>query len=795
MYLFRSVVWLTGFALVYFLFLRPERFFMLKRFYLIAGIFFSIGFPLITIHYQVELPVPDTSLAEYAGEGISGTGIMAEQGGTDKVLEISQILLILYGSGVLFFLFRLARHIYSVVNVIGRSEIEERGKIRLIRTSEFRCSFSFFNYVFINPSVDENEAEEVINHELVHVSQRHWFDLLLLEIMRIFQWANPVIWVYTGFIRQNHEYLADEAALQRSANPAIYRAALVNQLFSAPVFSLSNSFNYSLNKKRFDMMKKIITSPYRRMKVLLVLPVIGMVLYAFAAPEYHYAETAGDATVINSPVVTYDQQVRGVVFKENNTPFQGVSILVIGKPTAAITDASGNFVLGDVPDDAFLVFSSIGYLTRMEKVQGREPMKIVMEIDPLYKEPVGKWNIDGTAANPLIVIDGVISEKGSDGIDMGIIESVSVLKSGPVIASYGEKGKNGVILITTKTRRAVPANVPFRRSKPEDFPTFREGTFESFNSWLTGKVKYPPEALTKKAEGWVQISFTVAPDGTVTDVKSTGVGDPLLTEAVAQVVRSSPKWEPAINPEARVPFQNAVTLNFRLPGQIKVESPFVIVEKMPEYKGGNLELRTFVKNNIRYPEEARARKIEGKVIILFVVTDEGKVEGVSVLGGVDPLLDAEAVRVVSSLTDFSPGMQNGKPVNVWYNVPVTFSLSPEPEPKVQAPPKAVTEKDVFVVVEEMPVYPGGNGALLEFINQNISYPEEAKRLNIQGKVIVSFIVTKEGNVSGIKVERGVHPLLDKEAERVTSLLTGFIPGKQGGKPVGVYYTVPITFTL
>jgi protein TonB len=105
------------------------------------------------------------------------------------------------------------------------------------------------------------------------------------------------------------------------------------------------------------------------------------------------------------------------------------------------------------------------------------------------------------------------------------------------------------------------------------------------------------------------------------------------------------------------------------------------------------------------------------------------------------------------------------------------------------------EPEPFVVVEEMPMFPGGEAALLDYIGQHTNYPEVAKENNIQGKVIVRFCVTAKGTVSQISVLKGVDPELDKEAVRVVSTLPEFKPGKQGGKPVPVWYMVPITFTL
>jgi len=105
------------------------------------------------------------------------------------------------------------------------------------------------------------------------------------------------------------------------------------------------------------------------------------------------------------------------------------------------------------------------------------------------------------------------------------------------------------------------------------------------------------------------------------------------------------------------------------------------------------------------------------------------------------------------------------------------------------------EPEPFVVVEEMPMFPGGDAELLKYIAEHTNYPEVAKENNIQGRVIVRFCVTSKGGVSQVSVLKGVDPELDTEAVRVVNSLPAFKPGKQGGKPVPVWYMVPITFTL
>jgi TonB family protein len=101
---------------------------------------------------------------------------------------------------------------------------------------------------------------------------------------------------------------------------------------------------------------------------------------------------------------------------------------------------------------------------------------------------------------------------------------------------------------------------------------------------------------------------------------------------------------------------------------------FVVVEEMPQYPGGDKTLMSYINENIVYPERAKANSIQGRVILRFAVMATGKIDQVSVLKKVDPDLDQEAKRVIESLPDWTPGKQGGKPVNVWYSVPVTFQL-------------------------------------------------------------------------------------------------------------------------
>ena len=105
------------------------------------------------------------------------------------------------------------------------------------------------------------------------------------------------------------------------------------------------------------------------------------------------------------------------------------------------------------------------------------------------------------------------------------------------------------------------------------------------------------------------------------------------------------------------------------------EQIFVIVENMPEFPGGDLALRKYIAENVKYPEIAKENGLSGKVFVQFVINQRGEVENVKIARGIDPALDKEAIRVVQSLPKFKPGSQRGKPVKVNYTVPINFQLN------------------------------------------------------------------------------------------------------------------------
>ena len=168
-----------------------------------------------------------------------------------------------------------------------------------------------------------------------------------------------------------------------------------------------------------------------------------------------------------------------------------------------------------------------------------------------------------------------------------------------------------------------------------------------------------------------------------------------------------------------------------------------------------------------------------KATELAIVRDEEVVEEIK---SQDDLKDTDTAV---GTTDFDKGTDDLNVVREHKNEIIVEEKKPEP----------VDDNKVFDVVEQKPQFPGGEAALLKYVAEHIRYPAMAQENNIQGRVVVQFVVTKTGAVGEVKVVRGKDPDLDKEAVRVVKSLPKFVPGKMTGHAVNVWYTLPIQFKL
>jgi TonB family protein len=353
---------------------------------------------------------------------------------------------------------------------------------------------------------------------------------------------------------------------------------------------------YSLYKKGYKTMKKKINSPFRKLKTLLVLQLITLIFCSFAKPEYIEPPTS---QTVNLSSAAKKGKVQGKVTTDDGNVLPEVNVIIKGTTNGTATDAFGNFILKSVPADVELVFSYVGLNSVKLTPDFDHPMnvkmaiatigiqKVVVSPDPatttlsVLSDEFG-ITIKGIIDNnpPLYVLDGRVIEKsefnkfGADRVD-----NISVLKDSSEIKKYGDKGKNGILIITSK--KIVPT-------------------------------------LSVNKIGDIQIV-------------SAGAGK-----------------------EKKI--------------------PFTIVEQMPQFPGGEKRMMYYFSNYTKYPKQAKTDKVEGTVEVNFMVNKRGKAERVKILKGANPVLDAEAYRVVNSMPYWTPGKQNSNLVDVYYTIPIEFSL-------------------------------------------------------------------------------------------------------------------------
>lgn len=264
--------------------------------------------------------------------------------------------------------------------------------------------------------------------------------------------------------------------------------------------------------------------------------------------------------------------------------------------------------------------------------------------------------------------------------------------------------------------------------------------------------------------------------------------------------------------EAEKPIQPSVNLPESPPKKVTDEI-FVVVEKQPEYQGGKDAMFKFLADKIKYPVIAQENGIQGRVVCDFVVKKDGTIGNISVLHSVDPSLDAEVIRVIKAMPKWKPGTQKGSPVDVKVILPAVFRLqgvgsqkdvhknidiSSFPEgiqildelvivgygvqkPVDQDKKKTLDNDEVFVVVDNPPVFPGGNEAMMNFLAENTKYPVIAQENGIQGLVSAVYNINSKGKVTFVRFENAVDPSLDKEVKRVIESMPDWTPAKISGE--------------
>jgi TonB family protein len=212
------------------------------------------------------------------------------------------------------------------------------------------------------------------------------------------------------------------------------------------------------------------------------------------------------------------------------------------------------------------------------------------------------------------------------------------------------------------------------------------------------------------------------------------------------------------------------------------------VDKVPSFPGGIGFLFQFIGNNIKYRDvNDYADPKQRKVMIQFIVERDGSLSDIKAVRGTNDSLNREAMRVIAMSPKWEPGIKDGKAVRSYYAVPVPFGRGELHDSY---------SDEIYPEVTYDPHFSGGPDAFNKFINENIRYPKDDQDKGISGKVIVQFVVEKNGSLSNFKALSGPSEAMKAEAVRLLSLSPKWYAGVwEGNKFVRTQYTAPVTFTL
>ncbi len=280
MYLIKSAACLAILLAFYKIFLETESMHTIKRFYLLLAVLASFGIPLLTFTYYIEAASSSSSaqVIEAILNPITQT-TLATNG-----INWSAIMWTIYGLGALFFGIRFLLNLSKIIHkVLHNPKLKQRDFINVLLNSHV-VPHTFFNYIFLNRSKFEKQEipEEVLLHEQTHASQKHSIDILLIEILQVVFWFNPLIYLMKHSIKLNHEFLADQAVINHGVSLTTYQQLLLAFSSNAKEPQLANAINYSLIKKRFTVMKTKTSKNNVWIKSLVLLPLLAILIFSFS---------------------------------------------------------------------------------------------------------------------------------------------------------------------------------------------------------------------------------------------------------------------------------------------------------------------------------------------------------------------------------------------------------------------------------------------------------------------------------------------------------------------------------
>jgi beta-lactamase regulating signal transducer with metallopeptidase domain len=288
-----------------------------------------------------------------------------------SVIDISTILLTLYISGVILFLIRFLRNIYIIIRKTKSSEKISFKGYRIVLTNDMTDPCCFFSSIYLNRDdyLNGRIGKELLDHELEHAKQSHTIDIILIELVKIFYWFNPVYVLYDRAIRINHEYLADNGAISDKSDIKSYADKLLSFIICRSNMSLTSGSNHSFARMRLMMMMKPVSGNFihgARIAVTLCMATVLFMSLSFKESD----EQRLQPNLLDTGTEITQNIVRGIVLTEDGKPLKEATIVCVNPrktPSGVTTGSDGHFAINDVQGDDSLVIGCFGYIKQTIK--------------------------------------------------------------------------------------------------------------------------------------------------------------------------------------------------------------------------------------------------------------------------------------------------------------------------------------------------------------------------------------------------------------------------------------------
>ncbi|HCT31447.1 MAG TPA: hypothetical protein DIW31_12150 [Bacteroidales bacterium] len=286
-YILKVSICLAIFYVFFIAVLKRSTFFTLNRIYLILGLILSFTIPILKVSiFKAQSSSVLTSVIRIVSIEPEYTFFQSQNLVNETIkIDFPIILSVIYFIGLSVLLLKFFLSIIRVIRVKNNAEVLRIGKIRIVKTNSF-IPFSFLNMIFL--PINENNPM-IVEHEMAHVRQAHWFDLLLTEIASVLLWFNPFVVLYKSSLKLQHEYLADSSVIERNYQLENYLDCMLMQVKIVSTGGLTSQFYYKTIKKRIIMITKNKTSLKYLGIYFLVLPLVCMILFAFSAGDHSYS--------------------------------------------------------------------------------------------------------------------------------------------------------------------------------------------------------------------------------------------------------------------------------------------------------------------------------------------------------------------------------------------------------------------------------------------------------------------------------------------------------------------------